>query len=143
MKIKNQFTPLLAFLVLALGLWLSPNQTAAQSLEAYLLEAEKNNPGLQAAYARYQAASEQVNQVSLPNPELQAGFFLRPMERFMGTQTADTRLMQEFPWFGMLRTQKEEAYLMGQVAYFQYLEEKNQLLLQLRSSWQELMLLQG
>jgi outer membrane protein TolC len=143
MKSKNQFTPLPLVLVLALGLWLSPNQTAAQSLEAYLLEAEKNNPGLQAAYARYQAASEQVNQVSLPNPELQAGFFLRPMERFMGTQTADTRLMQEFPWFGMLRTQKEEAYLMGQVAYFQYLEEKNQLLLQLRSSWQELMLLQG
>ena len=143
MKIKNQFTPLLAFLVLALGLWLSPNQTAAQSLEAYLLEAEKNNPGLQAAYARYQAASEQVNQVSLPNPELQAGFFLRPMERFMGVQTADTRLMQEFPWFGMLRTQKEEAYQMAQVAYFEYMEEKNQLLLQLRSTWQELMLLQG
>jgi outer membrane protein TolC len=143
MKTKNQFTLLIPLLVLALGLWLNPNQTAAQSLEAYLLEAEKNNPGLQAAYSRYQAASEQVNQVSLPNPELQAGFFLRPMERFMGTQTADTRLMQEFPWFGMLRTQKEEAYQMAQVAYFEYLEEKNQLLLQLRSSWQELMLLQG
>ena len=143
MKTKYQYTLLLPFLGMVVGLWLSPNKTTAQSLEAYLLEAEKNNPGLQAAYSRYQAASEQVNQVSLPNPELQAGFFLRPMERFMGTQTADTRLMQEFPWFGMLRTQKEEAYQMAQVAYFQYLEEKNQLLLQLRSSWQELMLLQG
>lgn len=143
MKIKNQSSTLFAFLVIALGIWLYPKQTAAQSLEAYLLEAEKNNPGLQAAYTRYQAASEKVNQVSLPNPEIQSGFFLRPMERFMGMQTTETRLMQDFPWFGMLPTQKEEAYQMAQVSYYQYLEEKNQLFLQLRSSWHEMMLLQG
>ena len=65
-----------------------------QSLEEYLLEAAKNNPGLQAAYAQYQATAEQVNQVSIPNPEFQAGVFLRPMERFMGNQSTDLRLMQ-------------------------------------------------
>jgi len=143
MKTKNQFTLLLPFLGMLVGLWLTPNLADAQSLEEYLQEATKTNPGLKASYERYQAATERVNQVSLPDPEFQVGVFLRPMERFMGIQTADTRLMQEFPWFGMLRTQKEEAYQMAQVAYFEYLEEKNQLLLQLRSTWQELMLLQG
>ncbi len=143
MKTKNRFTLLLPFLSLLVGLWLTPNLANSQSLEEYLQEATETNPGLKASYERYQAASERVNQVSLPNPEFQAGVFLRPMERFMGIQTTDTRLMQEFPWFGMLRSQKEEAYQMAQVAYFEYLEEKNQLLLQVRSTWQELMLLQG
>ena len=143
MKTKNQFTPLLPVLVLTLGFWLSPNQTTAQSLEAYLLEAEKNNPGLQAAYARYQATAEQVNQASLPNPELQAGAFIRPMERYMGNQTADFRLMQMFPWFGMLSTQKEEAYQMGQADYQLFLEEKNRLFFEVKSTWNSLLLLQG
>lgn len=115
----------------------------AQSLEDYLLEAAKNNPGLQAAYAQYQATAEQVNQVSMPNPEFQAGVFLRPMERFMGNQSTDLRLMQMFPWRGMLASQKEEAYQMGQVAYFRFLDKKNQLFLEVKSTWLELLLRQG
>ncbi len=114
-----------------------------QSLEEYLLEAAKNNPGLQAAYAQYQATAEQVNQVSIPNPEFQAGVFLRPMERFMGNQSTDLRLMQMFPWRGMLTSQKEEAYQMGQAAYFRFLDRKNQLFLEVKSTWLELMVRQG
>jgi outer membrane protein TolC len=143
MKTKSRFLLLLPYFGMVVGIWLTPNLVNAQSLEKYLQEATSTNPGLKASYERYQAATERVNQVSLPNPEFQVGVFFRPMDRFMGRQTADTRLMQEFPWFGMLRTQKEEAYQMAQVAYFEYLEEKNQLLLQLRSTWLELMLLQG
>ena len=114
-----------------------------QTLEEYLLEAAKNNPGLQAVYAQYQATAEQVNQVSMPNPEFQAGVFLRPMERFMGNQSTDLRLMQMFPWRGMLTSQKEEAYQMGQAAYFRYLDKKNQLFLEVKSTWLELMVRQG
>lgn len=115
----------------------------AQSLDDYLLQAAENNPGLKAAYARYQATAEQVNQASLPNPELQVGAFIRPMERFMGNQTADFRLMQMFPWFGMLSTQKEEAYHMGQADYQLFLEEKNRLFFEVKSTWNKLLLLQG
>lgn len=115
----------------------------AQSLEDYLLEAAKNNPGLQAAYAQYQATAEQVNQVSMPNPEFQAGVFLRPMERFMGNQSTDLRLMQMFPWRGMLTSQKEEAYQMGQAEYYRFLDKKNQLFLEVKSFWLELLLRQG
>jgi outer membrane protein TolC len=128
---------------LLLFLWSGTQSIQAQTLEDYLLQAAENNPGLKAAYARYQATSEQVNQASLPNPELQAGAFIRPMERFMGNQTADFRLMQMFPWFGMLSTQKEEAYHMGQADYQLFLEEKNRLFFEVKSTWNKLLLLQG
>jgi outer membrane protein TolC len=128
---------------LLLFLWSGTQSIRAQTLEDYLLQAAENNPGLKAGYARYQATAEQVNQASLPNPELQAGAFIRPMERFMGNQTADFRLMQMFPWFGMLSTQKEEAYHMGQADYQLFLEEKNRLFFEVKSTWNSLLLLHG
>jgi outer membrane protein TolC len=128
---------------LLLFLWTGTQTLRAQTLEDYLLQAAENNPGLKSAYARYQAKAEQVNQASLPDPELQVGAFIRPMERFMGNQTADFRLMQMFPWFGMLSTQKEEAYHMGQADYQLFLEEKNRLFLEVKSTWNSLLLLQG
>ena len=139
-SIRNLISP---FVCLVLFLWTETQTLHAQTLEDYLLQAVENNPGLKAAYARYQATAEQVNQASLPDPELQVGAFIRPMERFMGNQTADFRLMQMFPWFGMLSTQKEEAYHMGQAEYQLYLEEKNRLFFEVKSTWNKLLLLQG
>uniref|UniRef100_UPI0040486E31 TolC family protein n=1 Tax=Algoriphagus sp. TaxID=1872435 RepID=UPI0040486E31 len=139
-SIRNLISP---FVCLVLFLWTETQTLHAQTLEDYLLQASENNPGLKAAYARYQATAEQVNQASLPDPELQVGAFIRPMERFMGNQTADFRLMQMFPWFGMLSTQKEEAYHMGQAEYQLFLEEKNRLFFEVKSTWNKLLLLQG
>ena len=139
-SIRNLISP---FVCLVLFLWTGTQTLHAQTLEDYLLQASENNPGLKAAYARYQATAEQVNQASLPDPELQVGAFIRPMERFMGNQTADFRLMQMFPWFGMLSTQKEEAYHMGQAEYQLFLEEKNRLFFEVKSTWNKLLLLQG
>uniref|UniRef100_UPI0040483856 TolC family protein n=1 Tax=Algoriphagus sp. TaxID=1872435 RepID=UPI0040483856 len=139
-SIRNLISPLVC---LVLFLWTETQTLHAQTLEDYLLQAVENNPGLKAAYARYQATAEQVNQASLPDPELQVGAFIRPMERFMGNQTADFRLMQMFPWFGMLSTQKEEAYHMGQAEYQLFLEEKNRLFFEVKSTWNKLLLLQG
>jgi outer membrane protein TolC len=128
-----------SFLTLAILLsLLISNPIQAQSLDDYLILAAENNPGLKASYARYQAMAERVNQPSLADPELQVGFFIEPMERFMGNQTADFRLMQMFPWFGMIGTQKEEAYHMAKAQYQLFLEEKNQLLFQVKSTWYEL-----
>jgi outer membrane protein TolC len=135
----------LIYIVASLLLFLHIGKGAlhAQTLEDYLLQAAENNPGLKAAYARYQATAEQVNQASLPDPELQVGAFIRPMERYMGNQIADFRLMQMFPWFGMLATQKEEAYHMGQADFQLFLEEKNRLFFEVKSTLNKLLLLQG
>ena len=53
-------------------------------------------------YFEYQAALQKVPQVGgLPDPELNLGVFLSPMELVEGKQVADIRLMQMFPWFGV------------------------------------------
>jgi len=138
----SHFSFLTFLLLLSFHFSLFTSETKAQSLDDYLIQAAENNPGLKASYARYQAAAERVNQPSLADPELQVGVFPRPMERFMGIQTADFRLMQMFPWFGMIGTQKEEAYQMAKAQYQLFLEEKNQLLFQVKSTWYELIRLQ-
>lgn len=126
------------YLVLPLCLSLFTYQAKAQSLDDYLIQAAQNNPGLKASYSRYMASMERSGQVALPDPELRVGFFLRPMERFMGNQQADIQLMQMFPWFGMLSAQKEEANYMALAQYQLFLEEKNQLFFQIKSTWYEL-----
>ncbi|REG79495.1 TolC family protein [Algoriphagus antarcticus] len=108
---------------------------SAQSLDEYLVKAAENNPELKAYYNEYLAASEIGNQVSLPDPELQVGVFFRPMERFMGNQQADIRLMQMFPWFGMLKAQESEADQMALARYQLFLDAKNNLFYQFKTSW--------
>lgn len=125
-------------LILSSFLTLFTSESKAQSLDEYLIQATENNPGLKASYSRYLATMERTGQVSLPDPELRVGFFLQPMERFMGNQQADIQLMQMFPWFGMLSTQKEEANYMAQAQYQLFVEEKNQLFFQVKSTWYEL-----
>lgn len=110
----------------------------AQTLDDYLVIAAENNPGLKAAYAQYLAALERSKQPGLPDPQLQVGFFFKPMERFMGNQQADIQLMQMFPWFGMLSTQKDEANKMALSQYQLFLDGENQLLFQVKSTWYEL-----
>lgn len=117
-------------------LWASVGHFAlSQNLDEYLVKAAENNPELKAHYNEYLAATEIGNQVSLPNPELQVGFFFRPMERFMGNQQADIRLMQMFPWFGMLKAQESEADQMALARYQLFLDAKNNLFYQVKTTW--------
>lgn len=123
--------------VLLIGITLS-FLLKAQTLDDYLVIAAENNPGLKAAYAQYLAALERSKQPGLPDPQLQVGFFFKPMERFMGNQQADIQLMQMFPWFGMITAQKDEANKMAKAQYQVFLDEENQLLFQVKSTWYEL-----
>lgn len=108
----------------------------AQELEEYLQIAVENNPELQAYFNEYLAALERVPQFGiLPDPELNVGFFFQPMERFMGKQQADIQLMQMFPWFGMLSTQKDEASKMALAQYQKFEDTKNRLFYQVKNTW--------
>lgn len=111
----------------------------SQSLDEYLQAAAENNPALKSYFNEYLAALEKVPQVgTLPDPQLSMGFFLQPMERFMGTQQADLQLMQMFPWFGMLKTQKDEASKMALVRYERFQEAKYDLFYRVKATWYEL-----
>lgn len=110
-----------------------------QNLDDYLIQATENNPELQAYYHEYLASLEKAPQVSsLPDPELSMGIFFSPMERWMGNQVADIKLMQMFPWFGSLGVKKEEANLMAHARYQVFLEAKNRLFYQVKSTYYDL-----
>lgn len=111
----------------------------SQSLDEYLKVAAENNPELKAYFNEYLASLEKVPQVgALPDPELTMGFFFQPMERFMGNQQADIQLMQMFPWFGMLKTQKDEANKMALAQYEVFQDAKYRLFYQVKNTWYQL-----
>jgi outer membrane protein TolC len=113
-----------------------------QSLQDYLHTAAENNPELKASFNEYKAALEKVPQVGLPDPELSMGVFIRPMERFMGNQLADVTLMQMFPWFGMLKTRKDEAAKMALAQYEVFREARNNLFFQVKNTWYQMVQLE-
>jgi hypothetical protein len=105
------------FIIIYLAILVQFTSVWGQSLNEYLQTAAENNPELKASFNEYKAALEKVPQVSLPDPELNMGIFIKPMERFMGNQLADVTIMQMFPWFGMLKTRKDEAAKMAMAQY--------------------------
>jgi outer membrane protein TolC len=142
-KLK-MMTKIVFYIPLVCLMWFGSGHAQAQVLDNYLQESGENNPEVKAAFRQYMAAMERVPQVgSLPDPELTMGVFLRPMERLMGNQRADISLMQMFPWFGMLRTQRDEASLMAQASYERFRESKNQLYFQVKSTYYSLHQLQN
>ena len=109
------------------------------SLTFYLEIAAKNNPLVLQRYAEYEAALQKVPQVgSLPDPELSMGVFLSPMELVGGNQLADIRLMQMFPWFGVLKNAKDEMSLMAKAKYQTFNDARFQLYFDVQRTWYEL-----
>jgi outer membrane protein TolC len=109
------------------------------SLVYYLELAAKNNPTVLQRFYEYQAALQKVPQVgALPDPELNLGVFLSPMELLEGKQVADIRLMQMFPWFGTLRAAKDEMSLMAQAKYEKMREAKLEVFYDVQRAWYEL-----
>jgi len=108
----------------------------ADSLNTYLENAARNNPSVQQKWSAYQAALQKVPQVgSLPDPSLNLGFFLKPMELPGGNQVADLQLMQMFPWFGVLKNAKDEMSLMAKASLASVQEAKLQVFYDVRSTW--------
>ncbi|TVP48418.1 MAG: TolC family protein [Mongoliibacter sp.] len=118
-------------------------QANSQSLDQYLEEATENNPSLQSSFTVYKASLEKVNQVTLESPQLNIGVFTRPMELLMGNQRGEASVMQMFPWFGMLKTQKDEATLMAEAKYEEFRQQRNVLLYQVKETYFQLQQLQN
>lgn len=111
----------------------------SDSLYNYLEIAAKNNPTVLQRFSEYKAAMQKVPQVgSLSDPELSLGVFLTPMYLMDGKQKADIRLMQMFPWFGVLRYAKNEMSLMAKAKFELFLDAKLQVLYDVQRRWYEL-----
>jgi outer membrane protein TolC len=125
--------------LIIIGLLITITAGAQDSLSFYLTMAAKNNPTVLQKYNEYQAALQKIHQVgSLPDPELNMGVFLSPMELVSGNQVADLRLMQMFPWFGTLRAAKDEMSLMANAKYELFRDAKLQVFYDVQSVWYDL-----
>lgn len=126
--------------IFALGNWLFvSSQQYPDSLLNYLEIAAKNNPAVLQKFSEYQAALQKLPQVgSLPDPELSLGLFLSPMELINGNQLADIRLMQMFPWFGVLKSAKDEMSLMANAKFELFRDAKLQVFYDVQQKWYEL-----
>jgi outer membrane protein TolC len=138
MKTTAYRTLLITFMTI--GSWVTgSSQHYPDSLLQYLEIAAKNNPTVQQKFTEYQAALQKVPQVgSLSDPELSIGVFLKPMELVSGNQVADIRLMQMFPWFGVLKNAKDEMSLMANAKFELFRDTKLQVFYDVQRTWYEL-----
>jgi outer membrane protein TolC len=130
----------LLILIIALGSWLTvSSQQYPDSLLRYLEIAAKYNPVVLQKFTEYQAALQKIPQVgSLSDPQLSVGVFLKPMELVSGNQVADIRLMQMFPWFGVLKYAKDEMSLMANAKFELFRDAKLQVYYDVQRTWYEL-----
>lgn len=78
-------------------------KTSAQPLQELLEIATSNNFELKALEKEYQAALQKAPQAAqLPDPEINAGFFVLPPETRLGPQRVMLGASQMFPWKGTL-----------------------------------------
>jgi len=126
--------------VIVSGSWLvSQGQQYPDSLLQYLEMSAKNNPAVLQKFTEYQIALQKIPQVgSLSDPELSIGVFLKPMELVSGNQVADIRLMQMFPWFGVLKNAKDEMSLMANAKFELFRDAKLQVFYDVQKTWYEL-----
>lgn len=109
------------------------------SLANYMEMADSNNPSVIQLFIEYQAALGKVPQAgSLPDPQLELGAFITPMEFSGGNQVADLRLMQMFPWFGVLKNARDEMSLMAQAKYELFRDTRLQVRYDVQRTWYDL-----
>ena len=129
-KIKNSII-LLILLLTSIGA-----SAQSETLADYLEIAIKNNPGLKADYLSYQASLQKIPQAgAIPDPQLDMGFFLKPMDIIDGSQVADFTLMQMFPWFGTRKTAQTEANHMANMEFEKFRETRDNLYLSIYTQW--------
>ena len=139
-KLKSFF--LVAMIVLMSVVYPAKGQTT-DSIQYYLEMAGRNNPKIKSEFLRYQSSLEKIPQAgAYPDPTLDIGFFLKPMDIIDGKQVADFTLMQMFPWFGTQKAARTEAAQMAKVAYEEFRLSVNNLFLDVATQWYELCSLQ-
>lgn len=126
---KMIFKIILIIIMFQHYIWAQSND----SLSHYLKIASENNPKLKSEFLKYSASLEKIIPAgTLPDPQLELGFYLKPMELVAGNQIAEIKLMQMFPWFGTLKTAKDEASKMAVSNFENFINYRNELFLNIK-----------
>jgi outer membrane protein TolC len=119
---------------------LAAGRLSAQTLEDYLKIAAENNPDIKAKQTEAQAALQKLPQAkALPDPTINASFFLSPMMLPMGNQLGSISAMQMFPWFGALDAMENEAARMAEVKFQAVQVAQNELFFKVKNAWYPLL----
>ena len=111
----------------------------AQQLQSYILEAETNNPDIQAYELRYSIAKEKVNEANwLPNTEVTAGYFVSEPETRTGAQRARFSARQMLPWFGTTMARENYANALADTQFVEFTIAKRQLALSVAQAYYRL-----
>lgn len=136
---KTVFNSILITVGLITGSVYSYSQQNPDSLFLYLKLAAENNPTVLQRFNEYEAALKKVPQAgALPDPQLDLGVFITPMDLLGGKQVADMRLMQMFPWFGVLKNARDEMSLMAMSKFELFRDARFQVWFDVRRTWYEL-----
>ena len=129
----------LLFVLTGLLFFALPDFTYSQTLNEYLQVAAENNPEVQSAFHRYQAALQEVPiRGALDDPEIGFGYFVRPIETRVGAQEARISLTQMLPWFGTISQRKTVAASEAKVHFEVFQERRNRLFFSVQERWYEI-----
>ncbi|MDQ8202054.1 TolC family protein [Pelagicoccus sp. SDUM812003] len=108
-----------------------PISRRAQSLSSdhllgsYILEALENNPSLQAAESRYEAARASIDSArALPDPKLQITHFVESIQTRTGPQRQAISLQQPIPWLGKLDRMRDMAQAESESLWHAYAQQQ-------------------
>lgn len=97
-------------LQLILGMMVLITVGQAQSIDSLIVMAKENNPGLRALRMNYDAALLKADQVNdWPDPTVNLGLGLLPVETRLGAQRVKLGVRQMIPWPGILEAQSKTA----------------------------------
>ncbi|MBD5780609.1 TolC family protein [Pelagicoccus sp. NFK12] len=101
----------------------------------YIAAALENNPELQAAEKRYQAARQSIDYAgALPNPRVQLTHFVESIQTRTGPQRQAISLQQPLPWFGKLDTTRQIARSQSEALWHSYASQQFELADKIASS---------
>lgn len=108
------------------------------TLDDYVIYAMLNNPGLRAAFDRWQAALERVTPArTLPDPHFTYANYIQEVETRVGAQEQKFGLAQTVPWFGKLDLKADMALQAAQVERLRYEAEKLSLIYRVKKIYYE------
>lgn len=133
----------LAVVILMMNVSLDSYGQVTDSIDHYIELAGRNNPRIKSDFLKYKSSLQRIPQAgSYPDPTLDIGFFLKPMDIIDGKQVADFTLMQMFPWFGTQKAARTEAEQMAKMAFEEFRLSVNDLYLDVYAKWYEMSSLQ-
>ncbi len=116
-----------------------PDLDDSAQLADYLAYAALANPGLEAAFNRWQASIEKIDQVgALPDPIVSYAFFISEVETRVGPQEQKLGVAQVFPWWSKLRLREAVASEAANAVEQHYQATKLRLFFAVKDSYHEL-----